>query len=78
MSVSVTLPDDLASRLAHEAERRSMTPDELAVAVLAENIPEERTGDEHSALMSFLGCGESTDGRTAREDEQMLAEGFGR
>lgn len=77
MSISVTLPDDLAARLAHEAERRRVTPDELAVRVLAENIPEE-PADEHQALMSFLGCGESADGRTARQDEEILAEGFGR
>ena len=77
MSVTVTLPDDLASRLAHEAERRSMTPDELAVTVLAEHIPDERLPESHSALMRFLGMGASTDGRTAAEDEDMLAEGFG-
>lgn len=78
MSVTVTLPDDLASRLAHEAERRHMTPDELAVTVLAENIPEERAPHTHAALTSFLGMGASTDGRSAAEDEDMLAEGFGR
>jgi hypothetical protein len=78
MSVCVTLPDDLASRLAHEAERRSMTPDELAVTVLAEHIPDEVAGTADAAMSKFLGIGASTDGRTAAEAEEMLAERFGR
>jgi hypothetical protein len=71
MSINVKLPDDLGARLAEEAARQSLTPDELAARVLAEHIPAQRR----------LGCvaiGESRSGRTAGEAEEMLAEGFGR
>jgi predicted transcriptional regulator len=72
MSVSVKLPDDLASRLAEEAGRRHMTPDELAATVLSEHIP--KSGHR----LSFAAVGASTSGRNAVDDEEMLAEGFGR
>jgi hypothetical protein len=71
MSINVKLPDDLGARLAEEAERQSVTPDELAARLLAERIPERRR-------LGFVAIGESTSGRTAAEAEEMLAEGFGR
>lgn len=70
MSIRVTIPDDLAALLAEEAARQSLTPDELAARVLAEQIP----GKRH---LSFVAIGESQSGRTAEEAEDMLAEGFG-
>jgi predicted transcriptional regulator len=70
MSITVRLPDDLATRLAEEAERQSVTPDELAARVLAEHIPNRRQ-------LGFVAIGESASGRTAAEAEEMLAEGFG-
>lgn len=76
MSVAVTLPDALASRLAQEAERRSMTPDELAATVLAEHIPDDAAEVANAAMSKFLGVGASIDGRTAAEAEEMLAERF--
>ncbi len=47
--------------------------DELALAaqVLAEQFPPRRK-------LGFVSLGRSTSGRRASEDEEMLAEGFGR
>lgn len=71
MSINVNLPDELGARLAEEAARQSLTPDELAARVLAEHIPAGRR-------LGFVAVGESSSGRTAVEAEEMLAEGFGR
>ena len=71
MSINVKLPDELGARLAEEAARQSLTPDELAARVLAEHIPASRS-------LGFVAIGESSSGRTAAEAELMLAEGFGR
>ena len=70
MSVNVRLPDDLASLLAEEAARQSVTADELAARVLAEHIPVRRK-------LGFIATGASDTGRTAAEAEDMLGEGFG-
>jgi hypothetical protein len=71
MSINVKLPDELGARLAEEAARQALTPDELAARVLAEHIPAGRR-------LGFVSVGESSSGRTAAEAEEMLAEGFGR
>jgi hypothetical protein len=71
MSVSVSLPDDVARELAVEAAKRKMTPDELAAELIAERVAPR----EHR--LSFAAIGASTSGRRAAEDEEMLAEGFG-
>ena len=58
MSVSVPLPDELASRLEAEAARRGMTPEQLAAEVIREHLPLE--GRESSgALEAFFGIGDS-------------------
>jgi hypothetical protein len=72
VSVSVNLPDELAARLALEASRRQITPDELAAEVIAERLP------ARGHRLSFAAVGASTSGRGAADDEEMLAEGFGR
>lgn len=61
---------EIAERLTAEAARRGLTPEEL-LAELAEDRPARRR-------LGFVGLGASTSGRTAREAEDMLAEGFGR
>ncbi len=71
MSVSVNLPDELAVVLADEAARQSVSPDELASRVLAEHMPRRRR-------LGFVAVGESSSGRSAARDEQLLSEGFGR
>jgi len=69
--MTVKLPDELAARLATEAERQGVSPDELAARVLTEHPAAPRR-------LSFVAIGESTSGRSAAEAEDMLGEGFGR
>lgn len=81
MSVSVILPDDLAARLAQEAERRHMTTDELAAAVLAEHVPAQRevSAEARAAMAAFIGSGASGGkNRAADSEEYMKTHGFGR
>lgn len=81
MSASVTIPDDLAARLASEAERRHTTPDELAVTVLTEHIPVQRevSDEARAAMAAFIGSGASGGRhRAADSEEYMKTHGFGR
>lgn len=59
--------DNLGALLAEEAARRSLTPDELAARVLAEQIPARRH-------LGFVAIGDSTSGRNAAETKRMLSE----
>ncbi len=81
MSVSVPLPDDLATRLEAEAARRGMTAEELAAEVIRDHLPAEgrATGE---ALEAFFGVGgsetaEPSDIKRIRREvaERKLAEG---
>jgi hypothetical protein len=83
MSVSVSLPDDLAARLAEEAGRRHVTTDELAATLLAKDLRASNDVDEGQTpdrplLRQFIGMG-SSDGthRAADIDDFMAANGFG-
>lgn len=81
MSISVTLPDQLAARLAQEAERRNTTPDEFAVEVLIEHIPAQReaSAEARATMAAFIGDGASNDGYGAADSEEyMKTHGFGR
>jgi hypothetical protein len=70
---------ELAERLNVEAARRGMTPaqllDELAARLPATTPAPGASAKRH---LAFAGIGASTSGRTAREADAMLAEGFGR
>lgn len=77
MSLSVTLPDEVAARLTAEAAKRDTTPDELAAEFIAARLPSGRP-DKAGHRLRFGAIGASTSGRRATEDEQMLAERFGR
>jgi len=55
---AVHLPDELASRLAAEAARRGVTPDELAAETLAAFLPSPTGTDPVEA---FIGSGDSGD-----------------
>ena len=77
MGLSVTLPDEIAAGLAAEAAKRDLTPDELAAQFIAARL----SGSEQKKpghRLRFAAIGASTSGRRAAEDEEMLAEGFGR
>lgn len=76
MAVTLDLPDEVIARLRAEAARRGLTVDEV-VAELAAMIPvDESSGEERS--LGFVALGVSTDGRSAAEADELLAEGFGR
>ncbi len=61
---------EIAERLTDEAARRGLTAEQLLVELAEDRPPRRRLG--------FVGLGASTSGRTAREADDMLAEGFGR
>jgi len=61
---------EIAERLTAEAARRKLTAEQL-LAELAEDRPARRK-------LGFIGLGASTSGRSARDADEMLAEGFGR
>lgn len=74
MTLTLHLDDAVAAALAAEAERRGLTADELAAALLAAQLPKPTT--VHRRL-AFAAVGASTSGRGAAEADEMLAEGFG-
>jgi hypothetical protein len=67
---TIELDDDLAARVADAAAKRGVAPERLAGEIVAEGFPAPRT-------LGFVGLGESTNGRSAADDEEQLAEGFG-
>ena len=69
--ITVEVDDEVAERVAAAAAERGVAAEALAAEVLAERFPSRRT-------LGFVSLGRSTSGRTAAEDEEMLAEGFGR
>lgn len=69
--LTVEVEEDLATRVAAAAAERGVAPEALAAEVLAERFPPRRK-------LGFVSLGSSTTGRRASEDEEMLAEGFGR
>ncbi len=75
MTVTVDLPDDALERLQAEARRRGVSID-VVIAELATVLPAERDHEERH--LSFIGLGSSTSGRSARDADDLLAEGFGR
>jgi len=66
MSMTV---EELAARLNAEAARRGITVQAL-LDELTDKLPPQRP-------LGFVGLGASTTGQTARETDDMLAEGFG-
>jgi len=51
--LTVNLPEDLAARLAAEANRRGITVDEVLAEMVAARLPAE------DPLEAFIGCGAS-------------------
>ena len=77
MSLSVSLPGEVTTRLAAEAAKRDITPDQLATELIAARLSGSQATKAGHRLR-FAAIGASTSGRTAAQDEEMLAEGFGR
>jgi predicted transcriptional regulator len=69
---TLSLPDDLASALKREARRRHTSVSAIAREALAERFG--LTGAKRE--VPFAALGRSTDGRSAREADEMLAEIF--
>ncbi len=75
MPITLDLSDEVLARLRAEAARRGVTLGEL-VAELAAALPVDDTGE--AKKLGFVALGASTDGRSAADVDEMLAEGFGR
>lgn len=69
--LTVEVDDHVASRVAAAAAERGVAPEALAAEVLSEQFGIRRK-------LGFVSIGRSTSGRQASEDEDLLAEGFGR
>jgi len=75
VTVTLELSAEVLARLKTEAGRRGLTLDAL-VADLAAELPSEPAAANRK--LSFVGIGRSASGRSAKDAEEMLAEGFGR
>jgi hypothetical protein len=69
--ITIEVPDDVAERIAAAAAERGVAAEELVGEMAVEQFPPRRK-------LGFASLGRSTSGRHASEDEDMLAEGFGR
>jgi hypothetical protein len=74
MTVTIDLPEDALARLRAEAKRRGVSID-VVVAELAQALP---TDVSIPKTLSFVGLGSSNSGRYARDEDDLLADGFGR
>jgi hypothetical protein len=74
---TIEVSEEVAARLAAAAERRGITVDEL-VAQLADQLGSEAVEQPRRHRLSFVGIGSSKSGRSARDADEILAEGFGR
>lgn len=75
VNVTVSLPDDVASRAAAAAAGRGVTVEELASEALEAYLAHEPDGG--TAALSFVGLGDAANGFSARAAEARLeAEGF--
>ena len=77
MSVTVELSPEVFARLEAEAARRGVPMESLISETLERDFPAHGSQGVKRKL-GFVGMGTSRTGRTARETDDMLAEGFGR
>jgi predicted transcriptional regulator len=76
VNVTVSLPDDVASRAAAAAADRGVTVEQLASEALEVFLGRE-PASESAASLSFVGLGDAANGFSARAAEARLeAEGF--
>ena len=75
VNVTVSLPDDVASRAATVASARGVTVGELVSEALEAYLDSAATLGEH--VLSFVGLGDAEKGFSARRAEERIeAEGF--
>jgi plasmid stability protein len=77
MSMTVNVPDDLAARLAAEAERRGASVDEVAAELLTAGLPADSNPRPARRHLSFAGIGASGGGEAVgRNHEAILRQAF--
>jgi plasmid stability protein len=69
--ITLSLPDDFAAALRREARRRHTSVSAVAREALGERL---HLGAEEPREVPFAALGRSSDGRTARESDEILAE----
>jgi hypothetical protein len=74
MTVTVDLPEDALARLRAEAKRRGVSID-LVIAELTTVLPADLLPGRPT--LSFIGLGSSASARSARDADELLADGFG-
>ncbi len=77
MSVTVDLPPDALRRLEAEAARRGVGID-VVIAELVDTLPAAVSTKGPRRSLAIAGVGASGGERSARDADEMLAEGFGR
>lgn len=73
MTLTLDLPEDALAKLRAEAVRRGVEI-EAVVTELAARLP----SGPGARKLGFVSLGASASGRSARDADEMLAEGFGR
>ena len=74
--MTISLPEEVASRVASLAADRGVSVDELASEAVEAYVG--RRGESNGRSLGFIGIGTSTSGFSAREaEEQLEAYGFG-
>ena len=68
---SISIPDDLAERLAGEAEARGVTVDEVAAEILAERMPAD---EAPLTLAGLVGLGESGESDVSERIDEVIAQ----
>ena len=75
MRITVDLHEDTLARLHAEATRRDVSID-LVIAELSMTLPTDQVPARKT--LSLIGLGSSSSGRSARDADELLADGFGR
>ncbi len=76
--MTLDLPDDVTRRLAAEAARRGMTPEQVAAEAIVDRFPPRVAQRSPKRRLAFGAIGASTSGRRAAHADDTIAEGFGR
>jgi hypothetical protein len=75
MRITVDLPEDALTQLESEATRRGISID-VVITELAATLPADHGPVKQEP--SFIGLGASSSGGSARDADELLADGFGR
>lgn len=72
------VPDELAERLVAEAARRGVSVDELSAELLSASLPASPEVSSAPRHLAFAAIGASGSKTGAGQEDELLAEGFGR